>query len=133
MRGGDAYPLPKDSGVARNDDATAQNPWFWSVRVGLQYGALAVEQDKYSMPAGCRVVQCTMRLTAIIERDGPSHIAYCAELPGANGQGKSREDCPALERPLYERRPSCFQVPGHSSIIRPELPTGLEIAEGFDS
>jgi predicted RNase H-like HicB family nuclease len=31
--------------------------------------------------------------TAIVERDGPWHIAYCAEIPGANGQGKSREEC----------------------------------------
>jgi predicted RNase H-like HicB family nuclease len=31
--------------------------------------------------------------TAIVERDGPYHIAYCAEVPGANGQGKSREEC----------------------------------------
>ena len=31
--------------------------------------------------------------TAIVERDGPWYIAYCAELPGANGQGPSREEC----------------------------------------
>jgi len=31
--------------------------------------------------------------TAIIERDGPWFIAYCAEVPGANGQGKTREEC----------------------------------------
>ena len=31
--------------------------------------------------------------TAIVEQDGPWYIAYCAEVPGANGQGKSREDC----------------------------------------
>ena len=31
--------------------------------------------------------------TAIIEKDGPWYVAYCAELPGANGQGKSREEC----------------------------------------
>jgi predicted RNase H-like HicB family nuclease len=31
--------------------------------------------------------------TAIIERDGPWYIAYCAEVPGANGQGESREEC----------------------------------------
>jgi predicted RNase H-like HicB family nuclease len=31
--------------------------------------------------------------TAIVERDGPWHIAYCAEVPGANGQGQSREEC----------------------------------------
>jgi predicted RNase H-like HicB family nuclease len=31
--------------------------------------------------------------TAIVERDGPWYIAYCAEVPGANGQGKSRAEC----------------------------------------
>jgi predicted RNase H-like HicB family nuclease len=31
--------------------------------------------------------------TAIVEKDGPWYVAYCAEVPGANGQGKSREEC----------------------------------------
>lgn len=31
--------------------------------------------------------------TAIVEQDGAFYIAYCAELPGANGQGNSREEC----------------------------------------
>jgi len=31
--------------------------------------------------------------TAIVERDGDWYIAYCAEVPGANGQGKTREEC----------------------------------------
>lgn len=31
--------------------------------------------------------------TAIVQRDGPWHIAHCAELPGANGQGDTRETC----------------------------------------
>jgi len=31
--------------------------------------------------------------TAIVEPDGPWYIANCAEIPGANGQGKSREKC----------------------------------------
>ena len=31
--------------------------------------------------------------TPIVEKDGPWYIAYCAEVPGANGQGKSREEC----------------------------------------
>src|SRR5260370_39740779 len=33
--------------------------------------------------------------TAIVEQDGEWFIAYCAEVPGANGQGKSREECVA--------------------------------------
>ncbi len=31
--------------------------------------------------------------TAIIERDGEWYIAYCPEIPGANGQGRTREEC----------------------------------------
>jgi len=28
--------------------------------------------------------------TAIFERDGPWHVAYCAEVAGANGQGRTK-------------------------------------------
>ena len=31
--------------------------------------------------------------TAIIERDEEWYIGYCPEIPGANGQGKSAEEC----------------------------------------
>ena len=31
--------------------------------------------------------------TAIIEKDEGWYIAYCAELPGANGQGKTKREC----------------------------------------
>ena len=30
--------------------------------------------------------------TAIIERDGPWYVAYCPEIPGANGQGATKEE-----------------------------------------
>lgn len=30
--------------------------------------------------------------TAIIERDGDWHIAYCPEIPGANGQGSTKDE-----------------------------------------
>ncbi|MCZ6793700.1 MAG: type II toxin-antitoxin system HicB family antitoxin [Planctomycetota bacterium] len=30
--------------------------------------------------------------TAIIEKDGDWTIAYCPEIPGANGQGETKED-----------------------------------------
>ena len=30
--------------------------------------------------------------TAIVERDGEWFIAYCPEVPGANGQGHSRDE-----------------------------------------
>lgn len=31
--------------------------------------------------------------TAIIERDQDWYIAYCPEIPGANGQGKTLAEC----------------------------------------
>lgn len=51
--------------------------------------------------------------TAIIEQDGPWYIAYCAEVPGANGQGKTREEClsslrSAIELILEHRRADSF-------------------------
>jgi predicted RNase H-like HicB family nuclease len=30
--------------------------------------------------------------TAIFERDGEWYVAYCPEIPGANGQGHSKEE-----------------------------------------
>lgn len=33
--------------------------------------------------------------TAIIERDGKWYIAYCPEIPGANGQGHTKEEARA--------------------------------------
>ncbi len=32
------------------------------------------------------------KFTAIIEKDGVWYIAYCPEIPGANGQGKTTEE-----------------------------------------
>ena len=31
--------------------------------------------------------------TAIVERDGEWFISYCPEVPGANGQGRTIEEC----------------------------------------
>lgn len=47
--------------------------------------------------------------TAIIERDGDWFIAYCPEIPGANGQGRTKEEClqslsDALNLILHDRR-----------------------------
>ena len=33
--------------------------------------------------------------TAVIERDGDWYIAYCPEIPGANGQGRSKDEARA--------------------------------------
>ena len=47
--------------------------------------------------------------TAVIESDGTWFIAYCPEIPGANGQGKTREECKrslveAIQLILEDRR-----------------------------
>jgi predicted RNase H-like HicB family nuclease len=31
--------------------------------------------------------------TAIVERDDDWFIAYCLEIPGANGQGRTKDEC----------------------------------------
>ncbi len=33
--------------------------------------------------------------TAIFERDGEWYVAYCPEVPGANGQGRTKDDARA--------------------------------------
>lgn len=34
----------------------------------------------------------TNEFTAVFERDGQWYIAYCPEIPGANGQGRTKEE-----------------------------------------
>ncbi|HEX8320362.1 type II toxin-antitoxin system HicB family antitoxin [Longimicrobium sp.] len=47
--------------------------------------------------------------TAIVERDGDWFVSYCPEIPGANGQGRSKEESlesltQAIELVLEDRR-----------------------------
>lgn len=47
--------------------------------------------------------------TGVIEQDGEWYIGYCPEIPGANGQGRSREEhlqslASAIELILEDRR-----------------------------
>ena len=47
--------------------------------------------------------------TAVIERDGEWYVGYCPEIPGANGQGLSKDEClqslaSAIELILEDRR-----------------------------
>lgn len=47
--------------------------------------------------------------TAIFERDGAWYIAYCPEVPGANGQGHTKDEArkslaSAIELILEDRR-----------------------------
>ena len=54
--------------------------------------------------------------TAIFEQDGPWYVGYCAEVPGANGQGKTREEClvnlrEAIALILEHRREESLRAP----------------------
>jgi predicted RNase H-like HicB family nuclease len=39
-----------------------------------------------------REVAMRNEFTAVIERDGEWFVAYCPEIPGANGQGRSKDE-----------------------------------------
>ncbi len=58
--------------------------------------------------------------TAIIERDGEWYIAYCPEVPGANGQGLTKKECleslrQAIMLILEDRREDGLKgVPAHA-------------------
>jgi len=47
--------------------------------------------------------------TAVFERDGEYYIGYCLEMPGANGLGKTIEDC---------RQSSCCWRTGARTLAR---------------
>ena len=54
------------------------------------------------------------KFTAIIEKDGAWYIAYCPEIPGANGQGKTIEEAKeslsaAIALILEDRRQDAFR------------------------
>ena len=59
--------------------------------------------------------------TAIIEKDEDWFIAYCAEIPGANGQGKTKAEClknlsKAIELILEDRRQDTLRgIPNNAS------------------
>ena len=52
--------------------------------------------------------------TAIVEWDGKWFIAYCPEIAGANGQGKTKAEClkslaEAIDLILADRREDAFR------------------------
>ena len=52
--------------------------------------------------------------TAIVERDGDWYVAYCAEIAGANGQGRTKEEArkslaEAIALILEDRREDAFR------------------------
>ncbi|MGC9975182.1 MAG: type II toxin-antitoxin system HicB family antitoxin [Syntrophales bacterium] len=59
--------------------------------------------------------------TAIVERDGDWLIAYGPEIPGANGQGKTKDEClknlsEAINLILEDRREDALRaIPGDAT------------------
>ena len=74
--------------------------------------------------SGAMMIDMRNEFTAIVEQDGPWHIAWCAEVPGANGQGASREEClKSLREAItlvleYRREESLRELPPEA---KPEL------------
>jgi predicted RNase H-like HicB family nuclease len=55
--------------------------------------------------------------TAIVEQDEGWFIAYCPEIPGANGQGRTKQEtleslAAAIELILEDRREDGLEHPG---------------------
>ena len=72
--------------------------------------------------------------TAIIEQDEGWYIAYCLEIPGANGQGRTLEECrrslaEAIKLILEDRREDALRgVPAEA--IQRQTRTGYEVSHG---
>ena len=63
---------------------------------------------------------------AIIDKDGDWFISYCPEIPGANGQGRTKEEClkslsEAIQLILEDRRQDALR--GLPSSATKELVT----------
>ena len=66
--------------------------------------------------------------TALIEKDGDWFIGYCAEIPGANGQGKTKDEClkslsEAIELILEDKRKDSLRTI-HSNAISEMVKVG---------
>ena len=66
--------------------------------------------------------------TAIFERDGDWYVAYCPEIPGANGQGRTKEEAQksladAIALILLDRRADALRG------VPPEAERGTVVLE----
>jgi predicted RNase H-like HicB family nuclease len=63
----------------------------------------------------------TSEFTAILERAGDWYVAYCAEIPGANGQGRTKQEAKeslakAIKLILSDRRADALRgIPSTAS------------------
>ena len=65
--------------------------------------------DSVRVAVWCKQKLMKNEFTAIYERDGDWIIGYCPEVPSANGQGRTKEECrrspaAAIELVLEDRR-----------------------------
>jgi predicted RNase H-like HicB family nuclease len=77
------------------------------------YGDL-IRRPRHATPectVRCNLVGCVLmnEFTAVVERDGPWFVAYCLEIPGANGQGVTKDEAlqslrEAISLILHDRR-----------------------------
>ena len=73
--------------------------------------------------------------TAIIEKDGDWFIAYCPEIPGANGQGRTREEAKAslaeaISLILEDRRQDALRgVPDDATKETPSIKSQCPIKQ----
>lgn len=64
----------------------------------------------------------TNEFTAVVERDGQWFIAYCPEIPGANGQGRTKEKAlqslsQAISLILEDRREDALRGVPASAVV----------------
>jgi predicted RNase H-like HicB family nuclease len=62
--------------------------------------------------------------SAVYERDGDWYIGYCPEIPGANGQGRTLEECreslrEAIKLILEDRREDGLRGVPADAILEP--------------
>jgi hypothetical protein len=58
--------------------------------------ASAAEQNHFSSPSKRAIIMGMKELTAIVHRGEPGEGGFwatCLEVPGANGQGETKEEC----------------------------------------
>ena len=75
-------PRRRQNGDQRDhtDSTDAARAVGWSCRMGSSLEVEAHMRNEF---------------TAIIEREGDWYVGYCAEIPGANGQGRTKEEARA--------------------------------------
>jgi predicted RNase H-like HicB family nuclease len=49
-----------------------------------------IKEEFYKIPLGASMKN---EFTAVFEKDGDFYVGYCLEVPGANGLGKTIEEC----------------------------------------